>query len=97
MHVVIKHNFKKDAARERVKQALVQARTQAAGQIEGVEERWEGDTLHFAFNLQGKKIDGTLEVREGDFELNAKLPLMWRMFEGKIEKMIEARASTIVS
>jgi len=92
MHVIIKHNFKKEEAINRVKKALTEARSQAAGHIEGAEERWEGDTLNFAFTLQGKKITGTLDVRDQEFELNAKLPLLWRMFEGRLEKMIQEQA-----
>ncbi len=96
MHVAIKHSFTKSEAVTRVKAALDQARSQAGQHVQGLEERWEEDTLHFSFNLQGKKIDGTLEVRDQEFDLNAKLPLLWRMFEGKIEKMIEAQASQFI-
>lgn len=96
MHVVIKHSFKKEDAISRIKKALTEARAQAAGQIEGVEEHWEGDTLTFALDLQGKKITGTLDVRDQEFELNAKLPLMWRLFEGKLEKMIAQQAGQFI-
>jgi len=96
MHVEIKHAFKKDEAISRVKMALNEARTKAAEHVQGLEERWENDTLHFSFNLQGKKIDGTLDVRDQEFELNAKLPLLWRMFEGKIEKMIQEQAGQFI-
>lgn len=97
MHVVLQHSFSKDEAVTRVKQALTQARSQAAQHVQGLEEKWEADTLHFAFDLQGKKIDGTLEVRDKEFELNAKLPLLWRMFEGKIEKMIAEQAKQFIA
>jgi len=97
MHVVINHSFTKDEAATRVKKALSEARAQAAQHVEGLEEKWEADTLHFSFSLQGKKIEGTLEVRDKEFELNAKLPLLWRMFEGKIEKMISEQAKQFIS
>ncbi len=96
MHVVIKHSFTKDEAVRRVKMALDQARSQAGQHVEGLQENWDNDTLNFAFDLQGKNITGTLDVRDNEFELNAKLPLLWRMFEGKIEKMIEAQASQFI-
>ncbi len=96
MHVVIKHSFTKDEAITRIKKALTEARAQAAGQVDGIEERWENDTLNFALDLQGKKITGTLDVRDKEFELNAKLPLMWRLFEGKLEKMIEQQAGQFI-
>ena len=97
MHVVIKHPLSRAEAINRVKKALVEARVRAQGHVNDLEDRWEGDALHFSFNLQGKKIDGSLEVRDQEFELNAKLPLLWRMFEGKIEKMIEEQAKQFIS
>lgn len=97
MHVIINHSFTKNEAVTRVKQALAGARSQAAQHVQGLEENWEADTLNFAFNLQGKKITGSLEVRDKEFELNAKLPLLWRMFEGKIEKMISEQAKQFIS
>ncbi len=96
MHVVIKHSFTKDEAVARIKKALDEGRAQAAQHIDGFEEKWEGDILNFAVDLQGKNITGTLEVRDKEFELNAKLPLLWRMFEGKLEKMIEQQAGQFI-
>jgi hypothetical protein len=59
------------------------------------EERWEGDTLHFAATLQGKQINGTLQVTDKDFVIDAKLPLLWRIFEGRIEKMIAEQVQSL--
>lgn len=58
------------------------------GQVEVTKEEWQGDTLSFAVTVQGKEITGTLEVTESDFVLDAKLPLLWRMFEGRIQKEV---------
>ncbi len=58
------------------------------GQVEVTREEWQDDTLHFAVSVQGKAITGTLLVTETDFVLDAKLPLMWRMFEGRIQKEV---------
>jgi len=89
MHIKIPHKTTKNAATEKVKQALREARPLAAqNNVTIDEERWEGETLRFAVTLQGKKINGQLEVSDMDFTLDAKLPLLWRMFEGRIEKMI---------
>jgi hypothetical protein len=38
--------------------------------------------------LQGKQITGTLAIDDKDFIIDAKLPLLWRLFEGKIERTI---------
>jgi hypothetical protein len=88
MHIQIPHKANKITALTKVKKALHEGRSQLNGMATIEEERWEGDTLHFAVTLQGKKITGTLLVNDKDFVIDAKLPLMWRIFEGRIEKMI---------
>lgn len=89
MQVTIPHQFKKAEARARVEQALREAKPQLNGKVVVEEERWEGDTLHFAFVAQGQRITGTFAVGDKEFELNAKLPLMLKFFEGKIERAIQ--------
>jgi hypothetical protein len=81
---------------KRVKKGLDDARPQFAQHASDIEERWEEDTLHFAFSIQGKRIEGTLEVQDSEFVLDAKLPLMWRMFEGRIEKMIQEQTKQML-
>lgn len=88
MHFQIPHNTSTSDAKKKVQEAIVQAKPHLQGQATIDEERWEGDTLHFAATLQGKKITGTLNITDTEFVIDAKLPLMWRLFEGRIEKMI---------
>lgn len=88
MHFNIPHKTSKLDAKKKVLQALLDAKPHLADQATIDEERWEGDTLHFAATLQGKKITGSLEITNTGLIVDAKLPLMWRLFEGRIEKMI---------
>lgn len=90
MHIQVPHKFGQQAAVERVKQALEQVKVnpQVKDQLVIEKEEWEGNTLNFAFTGQGQHIKGTLVVEEKEFIVDAKLPLMLRMFEGRIEKMI---------
>lgn len=59
-------------------------------------EEWDGNTLHFDLELQKKPVSGTLEVTDTEYILDAKLPLMWRVFEGKIEKEIKKQVEGLV-
>ncbi len=95
MHVEIPHNFTQKEAVNRVKQSLNQSRAQVLAHAPDLEDKWEGDTLHFAATVQGKHITGTLTVGEKLFVLDAKLPLLWRMFEGQIEKAIRDQVAQI--
>jgi hypothetical protein len=88
MNFKIPHTSSKFEAQKKVKRALEDARPQLKGQATIDEERWEGNTLHFGATVQGKSITGTLEITDSHFNIEAKLPLMWRLFEGRIEKMI---------
>ena len=73
----------------KVKQALDEGRSKLEGKATIEEERWDGDTLNFGVHVQGQSIAGTLRVEEHQFVLDAKLPLLWRMFEGKIESAVK--------
>ncbi len=88
MHFKIAHKTTKTEATQRVKDALEEARPHLKDEVIINSEKWENSTLHFDVSLKGKNITGTMEVTESDFVLNAKLPLMWRIFEGMIEKEI---------
>jgi hypothetical protein len=86
MHLAIPHKFTKTEAMSRVKNALSEVRAQTAGKMTVAEERWEGSTLHFDVTAEGQRITGTFAIEDSQFVLNAKLPLMMRLFEGRIER-----------
>lgn len=96
MHIQVPHKSSKVTTITKLKLALQEARPKAKENgIEITDERWEGDTLHFAVTLQGKAVTGTLQITDTEFVIDAKLPLLWRIFEGKIEKMIAEQAKAI--
>jgi len=97
MHIDIPHKFKtKEEAVARVKTALNDARPQLEGKASIEKEEWEENTLAFAATIQGQSISGTLVVRDSVFDINAKLPLMLRMFEGRIEKALKEQTSKML-
>ncbi len=89
MHIQVPHKKLKSEAKQKIKDAIEEARPALAGQVEIKKEEWQGDTLSFAVLVQGKEITGTLEITENDFVLDAKLPLLWRIFEGRIQKEVQ--------
>ncbi len=96
MQLKIPHSFSRHEAVVRIQRLLLEAKPKLADKVTVQEERWEGDILHFAFTAQGQSISGELEVKDKEYELNAKLPLMMRMFEGRIEKMIEEQSKQML-
>lgn len=96
MHIQIPHKTSQRAAIDRVKKGLIEAKPQMREHVVVDKQEWADNILNFAFTAQGKQITGTLKVTETEFIVDAKLPLLWRMFEGKIEKMIAEQAQTMI-
>lgn len=88
MHIQVEHNTSQSKAAGRVRSALNQNRAQLMHHAKIKKETWVGDTLEFEIEIQGKTIPGSLAVTDKEFVLDAKLPLLWKIFEGKIEKEI---------
>lgn len=90
MHFEVPHKFGTQQAVARIKTALEQVKVnpQVKDQLVIDKEEWDGNTLNFAFTAQKQHITGSVAVEESRFVIDAKLPLMLRMFEGRIEKMI---------
>jgi hypothetical protein len=89
MHIEIPHKSSPSKAAGRIRSALNENRAKLMQHAKIKREEWKGNDLHFEIELQGKTIPGTLRVNENDYVLDATLPLLWRMFEGKIEKEIK--------
>ena len=96
MQLKLPHSFSRHEAVARVERLLIEAKPRLADKVAIEEERWEGDVLHFAFTAQGQRISGQLEVKDKEYEINAKLPLMMRMFEGRIEEMITEQSAQML-
>jgi len=88
MHFNFPHKTTAVLAKNRIETTLREHAAEIAQHAKITKNEWEGGTLYFAVDLQGKTITGTLEITETDYILDATLPLLWRMFEGKIEKEV---------
>lgn len=88
MHLQLPHKTTQQEAIARIKKALDEHRAQLLANAQIHEERWDGNTLHFDVTAQGQRISGTVAATETDFVIDAKLPLMLRLFEGRIEREI---------
>ena len=89
MHFEFPHQLSKERAVAKIRTAITKAKTQLPKEVEKLTDEWQDSTLHFSVTLQGKNITGTVQVTDTDYVVDAKLPLMWRMFEGKFEQMIQ--------
>ncbi len=95
MHFNVPHKTSPSHAVGRVKTALNQNRGAIMHHAKITKEEWEGNTLNFAIEIQGKPVTGTLAVTETEFVFDATLPLLWRLFEGKLEKEIQKQVQSM--
>lgn len=97
MQVKIPHKFSKTQALSQVKMALQQNRSKLAeAKAEIHTEEWNDNVLTYDVSVQGQRISGTFTVNDDHFDLYAKLPLMMRMFEGRIEKAIKEQTAQML-
>jgi hypothetical protein len=95
MHIAVPHNTSASKAQGRVKSMLNQNRGMIMQQAKINKEEWQGTTLNFAVEIQKKAVTGSLAITDTEYVLDAQLPLLWRMFEGKIEKEIKKQIESM--
>ncbi len=95
MRIAVTHNTSKETARRKVDERLGQLLSQFGGHAEEVEHEWLGDTMRFKGKARGFTIQGTVEVTDAAVILDAKLPLVAKMFEGNIRQAVEREADAI--
>jgi len=96
MKFSIPHKDSQLGAITRIKKTLNDARSQMAAHVSDVKEEWKDNVLTFAFTAQKQHFSGTLEVKDHSFEIDVKLPLTLRLFEGRIKKMIEDETKKMI-
>jgi putative polyhydroxyalkanoate system protein len=95
MRIAVKHHTSKEHARKRVEGRLDQLLAQFGGRADEIEHEWLGDTLRFKGKARGLSVEGTVEVTDSEVIIDGKLPLMARMFEGRIRQAVEREADAM--
>ena len=52
---------------------------------------WQGDVMHFGIQARGLSITGSAEVNDTEVSIELALPMIARVFEGRIRSGIERR------
>jgi hypothetical protein len=93
--VDIPHKLGREAARARIAGGI----GKLAGMFPGggqVEERWEGDTLHFTVSAMGQRVASRLEVHDGHVHAVVDLPPMLALFAAKIREKLASEAPKLL-
>jgi hypothetical protein len=96
-NVTVPHKLTKDEAKARLSGLLPGLRSEFAGMLSDLQERWAGDTLHFGFKARGFSVTGSAEVGPSSVSVDYNLPLLARPFKGQFESGIRERLGTLLA
>ena len=91
----IPHKLGRDAARARIAGGVGKLADLFPGGG-NVEQRWEGDTLHFTVSAMGQKVASRLEIFEDRVHAEVDLPPMLALFAGKIREKLAREAPKLL-
>lgn len=95
MRIAVPHNTSKEIAREKVDQRLGQLLAQFGARADEIQHEWVGDTIRFKGKARGLAVEGTVEVTDAEVVVDAKLPLVAKMFEGNIRQAVEREVDSM--
>ncbi|ATY33580.1 polyhydroxyalkanoic acid system family protein [Sphingomonas psychrotolerans] len=61
-----------------------------------VEQRWEGDTLHFTVSAMGQKVSSRLDVLDDKVHAEVDLPPMLALFASKIREKLTEKGTKLL-
>ncbi|OQP57255.1 hypothetical protein A3860_11915 [Niastella vici] len=93
----IPHTQTQEEALSRVKQMLGRIQEEQKGTITNVQENWNGPNGSFSFTAKGFTIDGTIQVKENEVQLESDLPFAVALFKGQIASMITEKAKALLA
>jgi len=94
--VDIPHKLGRDAARARIAGGVGKIAEIVPGGGH-VEQRWEGDTLHFTVTAMGQQVASRLEVFEDRVHAEIDLPPMLALFAAKIRAKLAEKGTILLS
>jgi hypothetical protein len=93
--VDVPHKLGREAARARIAGGIGKLADMFPGG-NMVEQRWEGDTLHFTLSAMGQTVASRLEVFEHHVHAEVDLPPMLALFAGKIREKLAKEAPKLL-
>jgi hypothetical protein len=85
MKVSVPHKLTQDEALRRIKKAIADTKKQNADKVGDLTESWDGYTGNFSGAAMGQTLAGSVSVEPSEVVVEAKIPLMFIAFKGKLE------------
>ncbi len=99
MEIRYKHNKTKDEAYKAIDGFLGKLEEEYKDLIEDYSGSWNSskDIMDFSLSARGFKISGNVQLYDNLIVLEGKLPLLAKLYQGKIESMIKKTLKEILS
>jgi hypothetical protein len=99
MKIDYPHNLTQEESYERINRLLSELQEQHADKISDPETTWNsGHTrMDYSMKVMGFNTSGQITLRDGQVSLDGKIPLMAKMFSGKIEEMVRLQLDDLLS
>jgi hypothetical protein len=97
--VNIPHTLGADEARRRLEQGFAKISQQLSSGLMGVvsmQQRWEGDTLHFEGGAMGQKLTGRLEVKSDTVQIQIDVPEMLAALTDRILVRVQKETKALL-
>jgi putative polyhydroxyalkanoate system protein len=94
--ISIPHQLGRAEAKRRISEQAAHLHGQHGGMLERVEQRWEGDTLHFLVAAMSQSISGTAYVGEQTVDLDIALPWMLSLLAATVKKQLEQQGHKLL-
>lgn len=94
--VNIPHKLGRAEARRRLEGGFGKIREQILGNAMAVEERWEGDRLHFRLAALGQAVAGRLDVLDETVRIEVDLPWILASIAGSLRGRIEKQGQLLL-
>jgi hypothetical protein len=93
--VDIPHKLGKEGARARLAKGVGKIGSMIPGGG-AVQERWEGDSLHFTVTAMGQTVASRLDLHETHVHAQVDLPPLLALFAGKIREKLQKEAPKLL-
>jgi putative polyhydroxyalkanoate system protein len=87
--VTIPHQLGRAEARRRIEEGVRQLRGRQGAMLSRLDERWEGDTLHFDAAALGQSVSGKVRVEDAQVFIEVALPWVLALLGGALREQLE--------
>lgn len=93
----VPHSLGQDEAVRRIQERFDSIAQTYQGQIQGIQQQWDGNSMKFAFQAMGVAVSGTVTVGPAEVQVHTELPLMAMMFKGAVETKLREELTKILA